>query len=68
MKGKGRNGWGNFSYNVIAHVYFSAELIVKSVGSNTDENSGRNNTAKGESSDSGSPLEGIPCSRFWLCF
>lgn len=68
MKGKGRNGWGNFSYNIIAHVYDSAEFIAESVGSITNEDEGRNNTAKGESLDSGSQLEGIPYSRFWLCF
>ena len=53
MKGKGRNGWGNFSYNVIAHVYVSAELIVESVGNSNSEDAGRNSTQEGSNERGG---------------
>ena len=52
MKGKGRNGGGNFSYNVIAHVYVSAELIVESVGNRNSE-AGRNSTQEGSNDRGG---------------
>ena len=52
LKEKGRNGWGNSSYNVIALVYVSAELIVESVGNRNSE-AGRNSTQEGSNDRGG---------------